>query len=292
VLEVIEPRVNEGDRPMKGGPNDLRLGISSLDQKCQTCGESRDCQGHIGHIKLPQTVFHYGLLRHVINLLKVLCHNCGKLKMIDDLSQKEKFEKILRISSPIKRLDQMSKLLCKVSKCLSEEGIKGLDWKEKGCGGSSPINLVIRNHNILIIESEGDKKRETVITASQVKCIFEKMCPQEVRILGFCRSHPVDLLIDCLVVVPPQIRPSIDMDAEKKAEDDITMTYVKILHLNNEIRKSEGCQREQKVADLERLVGSIMIRMKRAEMEMTSFIGRYKIRGKVIKSFEDRLKSK
>lgn len=38
--------------PLKGGPNDLRLGISSGEDICETCHESIECQGHFGHIKL------------------------------------------------------------------------------------------------------------------------------------------------------------------------------------------------------------------------------------------------
>ncbi|CAM6002101.1 unnamed protein product [Sphagnum balticum] len=47
------------------GPNDLRLGVSTLDQKCETCGETRECQGHFGHIKLNEPVFHYGFMEFV-----------------------------------------------------------------------------------------------------------------------------------------------------------------------------------------------------------------------------------
>ena len=51
--------------------------------------------------------------------------------------------------------------------------------------------------------------------------------------LGFDISKPIDLMIQTLAVPPPQIRPSIEMNPEKKAEDDITTAYVRILNLNN-----------------------------------------------------------
>jgi DNA-directed RNA polymerase beta' subunit len=47
------------------GPNDLKLGVSSQDQKCETCGETKECQGHFGHIKLAEPVLHYGFLKYV-----------------------------------------------------------------------------------------------------------------------------------------------------------------------------------------------------------------------------------
>jgi DNA-directed RNA polymerase II subunit RPB1 len=52
VAEITESRIYEGTHPVRGGPNDLRLGVNSLEFPCDTCGETRDCQGHFGHIKL------------------------------------------------------------------------------------------------------------------------------------------------------------------------------------------------------------------------------------------------
>jgi DNA-directed RNA polymerase beta' subunit len=61
---------------------------------------------------------------------------------------------------------------------------------------------------------------------------------EDANLLGFTKSRPVDLLISSLAVAPPQIRPSIEMNPEKKAEDDITITYARIVALNNE---AKGC---------------------------------------------------
>jgi DNA-directed RNA polymerase beta' subunit len=55
--------------------------VSTLDQKCETCGETRECQGHFGHIKLNEPVFHYGFMEYVEKILKCICHNCSKLKI-------------------------------------------------------------------------------------------------------------------------------------------------------------------------------------------------------------------
>jgi DNA-directed RNA polymerase beta' subunit len=48
---------------------------------CQTCGETRDCQGHFGHIRLVEPVFHYGFMEYVEKILKCICHHCSKLKL-------------------------------------------------------------------------------------------------------------------------------------------------------------------------------------------------------------------
>jgi DNA-directed RNA polymerase beta' subunit len=59
------------------------------------------------------------------------------------------------------------------------------------------------------------------------------MTEADCKLLGFIRSKPVDLLISTLAVAPPQIRPSIEMNPEKRAEDDITQAYVRIVGINN-----------------------------------------------------------
>lgn len=53
-------------------------------------------------------------------------------------------------------------------------------------------------------------------------------------------------MIQTLAIPPPQIRPSIEMNPEKKAEDDITSAYLKILKINNELKKV-GAQVEKNI---------------------------------------------
>ncbi len=89
---------------MRGGPNDLRLGVSTLAQKCETCGETKDCQGHFGYIKLNEPVFHYGYLKYIEKILKCVCHNCSKMKVLKSEDQIEKYKIISRIKNPSRRL--------------------------------------------------------------------------------------------------------------------------------------------------------------------------------------------
>ncbi len=60
--------------PLKGGPNDKRMGVWQKDQDCDTCGLSMaDCVGHFGYIKLVLPVFHVGFFKHVVSILQVIC---------------------------------------------------------------------------------------------------------------------------------------------------------------------------------------------------------------------------
>jgi DNA-directed RNA polymerase beta' subunit len=63
------------------------------------------------------------------------------------------------------------------------------------------------------------KKKDVIYTAQKVRNIFSQISAKDCKLLGFSITKPVDLLISTLAVAPPQIRPSIEMNPEKKAED-------------------------------------------------------------------------
>lgn len=100
-------------------------------------------------------------------------------------------------------------------------------------------------------------------------------------------------MIETLAVAPPQIRPSIEMNPEKRAEDDITSAYVRVVSINKEIleKKVDSSEKAQRIEEMERIVASIMVKLDRVRMEKTVG-GRKKKVMKQIKSIEERLKSK
>ena len=101
-------------------------------------------------------------------------------------------------------------------------------------------------------------------------------------------------MIKSLAVPPPQIRPSIEMNPERKAEDDITTAYVKIIDLNQDIINDnfQYADKASKIDELERMIASIMIKLDRSKIEKTNTMQNKKKSIKSIKSISDRLKGK
>lgn len=101
-------------------------------------------------------------------------------------------------------------------------------------------------------------------------------------------------MIKTLAIPPPQIRPSIEMNPEKKAEDDITTAYVKIINVNQELEKGSGqsVDRNNKIDELERTIAAIMIKLDRNKLEKSSNSVSKKKAIKNLKSISDRLKGK
>ena len=47
------------------------------------------------------------------------------------------------------------------------------------------------------------------------------------------------MLIKLLIVVPPQVRPSIELSSSARSEDDLTHLYQSILSTNTELKKAK-----------------------------------------------------
>ncbi len=130
-------------------------------------------------------------------------------------------------------------------------------------------------------------------SSTTVKKILSDISVMDANILGFKNSKPIDLMIETLAVAPPQIRPTIEMNPEKRAEDDITIVYEKIISINNELPTTEASNKAFKIQEMERLVASIMIKLDRIKLEGRDVgKGKKKTVVKNIKSISERLKGK
>ncbi len=123
---------------------------------------------------------------------------------------------------------------------------------------------------------------------------MEKIPPEDARILGFIETKPAHLIISVLAVAPPQIRPSVELGPEKRAEDDITNAYAKIVYLNKTILA--GCDNFEKAQywkDIQKLTASIMVKLDKRYLPVIKdkHYGK-KNTVRKIKSLEERLVAK
>ncbi|KAH6655660.1 DNA-directed RNA polymerase III [Truncatella angustata] len=98
VVEVADRTMYDLDRgrePIKNGPLDKRLGISSKVATCLTCDlRLQDCPGHFGHVRLPLPVFHIGYLRFTMKILQEICKDCSRVLLTEP--ERRSFLKRLR----------------------------------------------------------------------------------------------------------------------------------------------------------------------------------------------------
>lgn len=87
----------------------------------------------------------------------------------------------------------------------------------------------------------GGSNNERTIYAHEAIATLKKISEEDCHLLGLhnVTSRPENLVITVLPVGPPSMRPSIQMDAISRSEDDLTHQYLQILKINDEIRSLE-----------------------------------------------------
>ena len=185
-------------------------------------------------LKLVEPIFNIGYFSFVEKVLRCICHNCGRLKYFKTEEQREKFNEVIKIKSASKRLRELTKLLLNVNKCAlhDEKGDKF------GCGSTIPTKITVKDKMMVMVVDKAVKRQgEMEYSALKVKAIFDKIPDEDRRLLGFTATKPSDMIISILAISPPQVRPSIELGPEKRAEDDITNAYCRIVVLNNRLKE-------------------------------------------------------
>ncbi|CAI4353456.1 CBM_collapsed_G0010200.mRNA.1.CDS.1 [Saccharomyces cerevisiae] len=198
-----------------GGLNDPRLGSIDRNLKCQTCQEGmNECPGHFGHIDLAKPVFHVGFIAKIKKQSKTV--KKGLLQF--GLYVKQKWS-----------AKQMS-LLKMIPTQLVSRG---------GCGNTQPT---IRKDGLKLVGSwkkdratgDADEPELRVLSTEEILNIFKHISVKDFTSLGFNEvfSRPEWMILTCLPVPPPPVRPSISFNESQRGEDDLTFKLADILKAN------------------------------------------------------------
>ncbi|KAI5190307.1 DNA-directed RNA polymerase III subunit RPC1 [Nematocida sp. AWRm77] len=244
----------EGKVPASGGPLDLRLGPSTKENVCSTCGEwMAECMGHFGHIDLVLPVFHPGLLKNIHKILQIVCKTCSKTLLTKDaasqLLQKLRARKSRRPAAQ-KLIKKVYDEARKATECLACGAVNGVVRK-------TGFKFFHRVHRLKKHASQKDREREAYEDAikdnaeveawvqgvpdeylSPMKALklFRQIPEGEKELLGlFCA--PETLIITCLPVPPGTIRPSVMSIDGTSNEDDLTIKLSEIAYTNQLIRE-------------------------------------------------------
>lgn len=97
-----------------------------------------------------------------------------------------------------------------------------------------PSKATLKNYRFYVADEQNSRQMRVLERAQVMKILGEVSKDKETcKYLGFDISKPIDLMIQSLAVPPPQIRPSIQMNPQQKAQDDLTSAYIKIVRMNN-----------------------------------------------------------
>uniref|UniRef100_A0AB39JCQ8 DNA-directed RNA polymerase subunit n=1 Tax=Florenciella sp. virus SA2 TaxID=3240092 RepID=A0AB39JCQ8_9VIRU len=252
VVEITNKETYVGIKPKIGGLFDPRMGVSDPGMICPTDGLNHiECPGYFGHIKLAKPVFYIQYLNTIIDILKCVCHKCGKL-----LISKDTNKKILNYPNS-KRWQKVTEL------CKNTQIKRCGDDTQNGCGCLRPIKIKQDGFSSIIAEwvnTEGDDEDKSAnqtinikITPEMVVSIFKKISDEDINFMGFSNiwSRPEWMVCKVFAVPPPSVRPSIKHDAQQRSEDDLTHIIINIIKINNKLKQLVDANSEANIKNID-----------------------------------------
>lgn len=235
----------DNTEPQKDGLIDQRMGVTSNELECITCGLGPNyCPGHSGHITLAQPVFHLGYFDHIISILRCVCIKCSKLLVY---KTEEEIIKLLKTKKGKNRLNEMKNLVKSINYCQKAN---------YGCGNPVPkikaekkkstieINIVAEYAPPTSKQNDDntDKKPiKEILTPMLVYNILKNISDRDCLILGIdpTKSRPEDMIHTEFFVPPNPVRPSVRADfmASTTREDHLTIKLADILKANQRLAK-------------------------------------------------------
>lgn len=114
VVEITTATTHEGNEMKIGGVFDPRMGVLENGKICRTCGQTNHgCPGHFGHYRLTRPVYYIQFHNMIMNVLKIICIRCSKLRIDKELHKdlllrkgEARWKEVLALSSNIKRCGQ------------------------------------------------------------------------------------------------------------------------------------------------------------------------------------------
>ncbi|KAJ1965570.1 DNA-directed RNA polymerase II core subunit rpo21 [Dipsacomyces acuminosporus] len=275
VAKIEHPELRDEDgRPKIGGLLDPRMGSIDRNFKCQTCGEGMtECPGHFGYIELARPVYHIGFITRVKKILECICWRCSKLKADTD---DPVFQAALKIPDANKRMKRVwdickARTICEVSSEESASGeiaaakLNGAPMSEEdrarrvvndmlgearkhrhgGCGHQQPT---FRKDGLKLFATykaganDGTAPEgKHALSVTQVLQVLKRISDDDAFAMGINPdfARPEWMILTVMPVPPMAVRPSIQMDATRSSEDDLTYKLNDILKANARVRSCE-----------------------------------------------------
>ncbi|OQS54999.1 RPO31 [Ecytonucleospora hepatopenaei] len=258
----------ESRKPLAGGVLDLRLGVSTADNTCQTCkGGMAECPGHWGRIKLTLPLFHVSLIKETMLVLSCICKKCSSILLDKNINNNNLYSNInndnntnlynninndnnLYSNEYINNIRELCKKQKYCYKCKSIQGSikKGNGFKifhyyKNTTINSNNNNLSNNNNNNILNNTSNNNTSNNTnnmitdeLNPLTVLNLFNNISDDDKLLLG--ATNCISYLIQTLLVPPSCIRPSVDMKEEGFNEDDLTVKLSEIVNCNNLLEES------------------------------------------------------
>ncbi len=229
--------LDEDGMPIRNSIMDPRLGVVEPGRRCEVCGNTiGQCPGHFGHLELARPVIHVGFIKHIYDLLRATCRNCGRFKVPE--------EYIKRYRDPERAIGEILKIYRKMSdrwpllaRRLSET-LKREAFRVDRCPfcGEKQYKIKIEKPTTFYEEKMEDQVKLNPI---EVRQRLERIPDSDLEILGYDpkESRPEWMVLTVLAIPPLTIRPSIVLETGARSEDDLTHKLADIVRTNERLRE-------------------------------------------------------
>lgn len=222
--DILAQSVCEVTNTKLSGPcsiYDERMGVLENGKLCITCNKNnKECIGHFGHINLNVSIAHPLYYKSILSVLRCLCYRCSRIRMSQDQFE---FHGLLKYNKQ-SRFIKVLKFLEKIDTCLI-------------CHTLQPkYALSVTDKTISMIFKIDGEPRKNILYDYEIRKIFENMLDSDIELLGFDakHSHPKNLILEVLPVLPPVARPYIISD-NMTCDDDLTIQYLEIIKANSHL---------------------------------------------------------
>jgi DNA-directed RNA polymerase beta' subunit len=228
------------------GPNSIyddAMGPIDNGKICPSCScDNKTCPGHFGHIELNYKIIHPLYYRIVLLFLKCYCVKCSSCLLTPDQLKLAGLLKLTKENRFVKIVERCEKIdVCPL------------------CQAQQPkILYVASESNIYMNYKTKDETIRTQLTEQEIENIFQNISEESISMLGLNpqNTHPKNLILSCLPVIPPIARPYVVSDSVT-CDDDLTLQYLEILKTNNHLE--DHSQPESKKA---KYIQSLKFRIK------------------------------
>eukprot|EP00873_Tetraselmis_striata_P027018 jgi/Tetstr1/447282/TSEL_034719.t1 len=291
-----------GSTPVSHGTMSLVMGADQ-NHNCATCGQSmKFCPGHPGRIELAKPCFNALMFDTVIKVLRCVCWKCSRLLYHPSHPD---MASIMRLHGQ-KRFEALMKVISKSSTNKARCG----NANPHGCGAMQPvrINKQFLNDRFMRVSMElafedveggsatadDDQASEKLsMSAEDVLTILKRIADDDIAAMGFHPklSRPESMVIECLLVPPPAIRPSHQSALLQRSESDLTIVISNIIKANNQLKNRIKAGKPIEPNDL--YLGLLQYHVATLmDNEMTGLAPSTQRTGRSIVSISQRLKTK
>ncbi len=270
ILATTDIEITNAEDSGPGSVNDPRAGVPGAMVRCTTC-RTVDCGGHSLRHTLARKVYHPIHIRDnntIVMVLSCTCYYCGRLMLT-----KADVEAANVVGLPRdKRLRALSDyaIAMNVPHRVRNEELQNMCGVQPSC----PQNLrydFSRSKQTTSVRYRYPKGQDDGIerildidapegyARTTVWNLLNGLRPDEAALLGFTDSHPRDLILQMLLVPPPQMRPAMPTQNGLR-EDPLTALYKQIAKISGYIRRARTIDEADKhAADLYSKIETLMI---------------------------------